>query len=252
MRSLLAQTERADIVTVDDGSTPPARDLLGDIDGVVQLRLPTNRGIVAALNHGVAYCLEQGYEFIARMDCGDTAKPERIARQQAFMDSHPDVDLLGALASVVDEAGNFLFIEGVAGEDAVRDKLWDNAAFKHPTFFFRASCLKRVGGYSPNYLHADEYELMRRISRSGELYCLDEVLLVYEKNTKGISLRNRGRQLLSRLRVQMAYFDRRQPRAWLGVVRTLVTLAVPAGIWSRISQRYWRARERLAEQPARQ
>lgn len=252
MQSLLTQTEHADIVIVDDGSTVPARDLIGDIDGVVHLRLPTNKGIVAALNHGVEYCLEQGYEYIARMDCGDICKPERIARQQAFMDMHPRIDLLGALAEVVDERGDFLFIEGVPGDHAVRDKLWDNPAFKHPTFFFRAGSLRRLGSYSPEYLHADEYELMRRISRSGKLHCLDEVLLIYEKNTKGISIGNRHVQLLSRLRVQVEYFDLREPRAYLGVLRTLLTLAVPARVWSRVSQHYWRAREKLAEQPARQ
>jgi glycosyltransferase involved in cell wall biosynthesis len=252
MQSLLAQTERADIVIVDDGSTPPARDLLGDVDGVVHLRLPTNKGIVAALNHGVAYCLGHGYEFIARMDCGDTCKLDRIAKQQAFMDRNPDIDLVGAVAEVVDERGEFLFIEGVPGGTAVRNKLWDNPAFKHPTFLFRSSCLKRVGAYSPNYLHADEYELMRRIARSGKLYCMDEVLLVYEKNTQGISIKNRRAQLMSRLNVQRDYFDWREPRAYVGVLRTLVTLAVPAALWARISQHYWRVREKLAVTPARQ
>jgi glycosyltransferase involved in cell wall biosynthesis len=252
MRSLLTQTERADIVTVDDGSTVPASQLLGDIDGVVQLRLPVNGGLVGALNHGIRYCLEHGYEYIARIDCGDTCDPERIAKQRAYMDNHPEVDLLGTLANVVDEEGNFLFVEGVVGRDAIRSKLWDNAAFKHPTFFFRAGAFERLGLYSADYLHADDYELMRRFGQRGIVECLDEVLVVYEKNTKGISIGNRRAQLVGRLRGQLDFFDVGEWRAYVGVLRTLLTLLVPAPMWSRISQFYWQTRERLTAQPVRQ
>lgn len=158
MASLAAQTERADIVIVDDGSAVPVETLLAK-DAATVLRLPRNQGIVAAINHGVKYACEHGYEFIARMDCDDVCMPDRIARQQAYMDAHPEVDLLGTRARIVDEEGNQLFIEGVVGRDAIRTKLWDNAVFKHPTFMYRTSAIPRIGYYQERYKYAEEYEI---------------------------------------------------------------------------------------------
>jgi glycosyltransferase involved in cell wall biosynthesis len=241
--SLRAQTVAADIVLVDDGSSPPVEALLDD-GAITLLRLPRNAGIVAALNHGLRYLLESGYEYIARMDCGDLCLPNRIAAQQEVMDRSHDLDLLGSRAEIVDEAGQHLFVEGVSGDRAcVRRKLWDNAAFKHPTFFLRARSVARLGLYSPRYTHAEDYEFMRRYAERGHVACLDDVLLVYEKTAAGLCGRNRGAQLRSRLRAQLRYFDPRAARAYLGVARTIVTMLVPGRLWSAASRLYWRARE---------
>jgi glycosyltransferase involved in cell wall biosynthesis len=238
--SLLGQTEAADIVIVDDGSLQPVSEVLGSREGIIVLRLARNGGITAALNYGLEHIVSLGYEYVARMDCGDISAPERVAKQQAYMDSHPATDLVGAFADIVDERGNHLFFEGTpGGRAAIGRKLYDNAAFKHPTFFFRTACVRKFGVYSADYPHAEDYEFMRRLFERGEIDCLHDVLLVYEKNADGISSRNRRTQLRSRLRVQLGYFQPAKPAAYAGVVRSLVTLLVPARIWTRLSRLYW-------------
>lgn len=238
--SLLAQSERADIVIVDDGSRTPVRETLAPRADVVVLRLDRNQGITGALNHGLEYIVNNGYEFVARMDCGDICLRDRIEKQQAYMDAHPDIDLLGAFADIVDEHGDHLFFEGTSGgRAAIGRKLRDNAAFKHPTFFFRTSSIRKLGGYSTDYPHAEDYEFMRRIHRDGGIDCLDDVLVVYEKNSGSISSKNRGAQLRSRLRVQLKYLEPMRLSAYAGMARTIVTLLVPARIWACLSQLYW-------------
>jgi GT2 family glycosyltransferase len=238
--SMQAQTEGADIVVVDDGSRRPIGEMLVPHDSIVVLRLDRNKGIMAALNHGLEYIARSGYEFVARMDCGDICARDRIEKQLTYMDSHPDVDLLGAFADIVDEGGNHLFFEGTSGgRTAIGRKLQDNAAFKHPTFFFRTSCVRKFGEYSTNYPHAEDYEFMRRVYASGNVDCLDDVVVIYEKNSGSISNRNRGAQLRSRLRVQLKYLELTSVPAYVGIVRTIVTLLVPAAMWARLSQLYW-------------
>ncbi|MBN8976608.1 MAG: glycosyltransferase [Rhizobiales bacterium] len=243
--SLLAQTEGADIVIVDDGSRIPIGELLAPHAAVVVLRLDRNQGITAALNHGLEYIVNNGYEFVARMDCGDICTQNRIAKQEAYMDAHPDIDLLGAFADIVDEDGNHLFFEGTSGgRAAIGRKLHDNAAFKHPTFFFRTSSVRKLGGYSTDYPHAEDYEFMRRAYKRGGIDCLDDVLVIYEKNSGSISSKNRGAQLRSRLRIQLKYLEPTRLSAYVGMARTVVTLIVPAPLWARLSQAYWdRTRE---------
>jgi glycosyltransferase involved in cell wall biosynthesis len=240
VNSLLAQTESADIVIVDDGSRRSIGEMLAPHDRIVLLRLDRNKGIAAALNHGLEYIVRSGYEFVARMDCGDICARDRIEKQQSYMDSHPDADLLGAFADIVDEGGNHLFFEGTSGgRAAIGRKLQDNAAFKHPTFFFRTSCVRRFGDYSTDCSHAEDYEFMRRVYARGIVDCLDDVVVIYEKNSGSISSRNRGAQLRSRLRIQLRYLELTSVPAYVGMARTIVTLLVPAPMWARLSQLYW-------------
>jgi hypothetical protein len=174
------------------------------------------------------------------MDCGDICARDRIEKQQTYMDSHPDADLLGAFSDIVDESGNHLFFEGTSGgRAAIGRKLQDNAAFKHPTFFFRTSCIRKFGDYSTNYPHAEDYEFMRRVYARGNVDCLDDVVVIYEKNSGSISSRNRGAQLQSRLRIQLKYIELTSVPAYVGMVRTIVTLLIPAPMWARLSQLYW-------------
>jgi glycosyltransferase involved in cell wall biosynthesis len=245
LESMLDQTEPADIVIVDDGSRGPVSELIAPRDGIHVLRLDRNVGITAALNHGLAWIAERGYVYVARMDCDDLCKPDRIAAQQDYMDRHPDLDMVGSFADVVDEQGRHLFFEGTSGgQAAIARKLFDAAAFKHPTFFYRVASVARLGAYSDAYPYAEDYEFMRRISARGRIDCLDDVLVVYEKNTTGISGRNRRRQLWSRLMIQIAYFAPARAAAWLGALRTLVTLMVPARIWGWLARLYWQSRAR--------
>ena len=125
------------------------------------------------------------------------------------------------------------------GRAAIGRKLQDNAAFKHPTFFFRTSCVQKIGDYATNYPHAEDYEFMRRAYYNGNIDCLDDVLVTYEKNSSSISSRNRSKQLWSRLRIQLKYLELTSVAAYVGVARTIATLLVPAPMWARLSQLYW-------------
>ena len=55
-----------------------------------------------AINAGCA--LAQA-PLIARMDADDVMLPDRLERQVAYLDGHPDVALLGGGIVLVDEAG---------------------------------------------------------------------------------------------------------------------------------------------------
>jgi hypothetical protein len=74
---------------------------------------------------------------------------------------------------------------------------------------------------------------------------LAEFLLEYSLSMSGISIKNRRRQLLDRLRIQGKYFDPSQAKAWLGVARTLAMFAVPRGMLSA-----YRAEQDLRVQPS--
>jgi glycosyltransferase involved in cell wall biosynthesis len=240
LNSLMIQSEPADLVIVDDGSHQPIAGMLEPRGNLKILRLDRNQGITAALNHGLIYIIDAGYEYVARMDCGDVCNSRRIELQELYMDRNPDCDLLGAFADIVNAQGQHLFYEGTAGgHEAIGRKLRDNAAFKHPTFFIRTSFVEAFGGYSPDYKCAEDYEFLWRAFKNGKVDCLNDVLIVYEKDDAGLSNRNRAAQLTSRLRIQLRYFDPASYRSYVGALRTIAALLIPARAWSQISCLYW-------------
>ncbi|GHA25426.1 hypothetical protein GCM10007989_21370 [Devosia pacifica] len=246
LASLLRQTQPTDIMLIDDGSPEPIERLHGSLAGVEILRLENNGGITRALSRGVEEALRRGYGHVARLDVGDIAYPERMARQLIHMQANPHLGLLGCRARVHDETGKTLFIHGVTGgPDAVAAYLKRNAAFKHSSFMLSAEALRRYGNYDTRYRLAQDYELALRLSQHLGVDCLDTVLIDYEQSATGLSARHRQTQLRMRLKAQWQHKSFDGPSAG-GMLRTLATLAVPAALAARLSQRNWAMKKRPA------
>lgn len=226
LASLLAQTMPVDICLIDDGSRQPLASPIAHAR-ISILRLPQNRGVAAALHAGVDHSLAQGYLYIARLDVGDFAYPHRMAHQYAHMQAHPDLDLLGARARVIDPSGRPLYVFGLPGTKQVLRYLWKNPPFRHSSFFFRARAFHRVGNYDPRYGDAEDYEIMRRIARTGAIDCLPEILVDDLHSPDGLSVTRYRNQLRRRLEIQLAHAAPHAPRFYLGLARTGVLMLLP-------------------------
>jgi hypothetical protein len=240
-KSLLASlrsvesSERCDVLIVDDGSTREPLDeesaravwhAQGELHTLV---LPQNAGIEHALNAGLDWIAERPYTYIARLDCGDLNRPGRLARQERFLDEHPDVLLLGGAAAFVDTDGVQQFILRLPTEhDQIVAAMWRNSAFMHPAVMFRASALPLVGRYPLDTPAAEDYGFFWRFIEAGRVANLPDVLIDYELDPGGISLGKRTIQLESRLKIQRAHDDG-SLRARAGIARTILLLRLPYG-----------------------
>ncbi len=228
-------SEHCDVLIVDDGSTrgpldPVAAAEAWHAEGAVHtLVLPHNAGIEHALNAGLDWIAERDYTYIARLDCGDLNRPGRLARQERFLDEHPDVVLVGGAASFVDTQGveQFVFRLPTTHDDIVA-AMWRNSAFMHPAVMFRASALPQVGRYPLDTPAAEDYAFFWRFIETGQVANLPDVLIDYELDPGGISLSKRTTQLESRLKVQRAHDDG-SLRARAGIARTTLLLKLPYG-----------------------
>jgi len=93
--SILAQSYRDfELLVVDDGSTDTTPAILASYDDsrLRVLRNEENIGLTRSLNRGLR-AARGG--LIARQDADDLSLPNRLARQVTFLESHPDVVLLG-------------------------------------------------------------------------------------------------------------------------------------------------------------
>jgi len=108
IESILTQTfTDFELIIIDDGSTDLTAAI---IDGYAKrdsrIKIITNEvniGLIASLTK--AHRLARG-RYIARMDSDDISLPERLALQVAYLEAHPEIDIVGTYFNRIDENGN--------------------------------------------------------------------------------------------------------------------------------------------------
>lgn len=87
-----------ELIIVDDGSTDESVEILRGFKHLVFLkviRFEKNKGFTAALNAGLEIA---GSKYIMRADPDDRLMPERIEKQNFYLEQHPEVDMVGSNA----------------------------------------------------------------------------------------------------------------------------------------------------------
>ena len=193
IRSILNQTfENWELFVIDDGSTDRTLAIaktFGDrrirvIVGQQNLRLPSRLNQAVQLSTG---------KYFARMDGDDIAYPERLAKQVAFLDQHPSIDLLATAISVFKDEGSLLGLRPVpVSHDAICAHPWSGFPMAHPTWMGKLDWF-RTNPYQADAIRMEDKELLFRTYAKSQFACLDEVLLAYRETTLSL-----GRNLVSR------------------------------------------------------
>jgi len=188
--SILAQTfENFEFIIIDDGSTDGSADIIAQYKDqrIRFIRKPRNEGLVSALNLGIELALG---EYIARMDADDIALPERLEKQVAFLDSHPDVVVVGTKAWRIDPAGKIIesMISVTRWEDVHRYLRSGANRLIHSSVMMRTEIVRKIGGYREQFRHAEDIDLWLRILEHGKICNLSEKLMLYRSNSSGVRL----------------------------------------------------------------
>jgi len=188
--SLLAQTYRdIRIVVLDDGSTDATPQILAEYSGRearIFVVTRTNGGIVEALNTGLSHCTA---EYFARLDSDDVALPERLEKQLAYLQAHPDCAAVGAEVIHIDANGAQLTdlpeLAPVESADPARAPGREPYLI-HSTILVRRADMEAVGGYrhSP---YSEDSDLFWRLAERGALFSLPEALCKYRVHGASIS-----------------------------------------------------------------
>jgi glycosyltransferase involved in cell wall biosynthesis len=190
VESILAQTYTDfELVAVDDGSKDDTRARLeawAERDRRVIAMPRPHGGLVEALQVGLAACRAP---LVARMDADDRSLPERLARQVAYLGTHPQTCVVGCLvegfpASDVRQ-GFQLYIEwlnSLTTPETIAGELYVESPLAHPSVLMRREWLERVGGYQERGW-AEDYDLWLRLHLSGGSFAkVPEVLLLWREH----------------------------------------------------------------------
>ncbi|MEX3764815.1 glycosyltransferase [Paraburkholderia phenoliruptrix] len=237
--TLASFSERAlvHVLIVDDGSTPPIlAPALPNLQ-IEVLRMPVNGGIERALEAGIDALAQRGFSYAARIDAGDRSVPQRLAKQRAYMEAHPQVAGLGMWTQVVTRAGEPLFMLRPPAEAAqIRRLRFFRSCLAHPSMMLRIDAVRAVGNYRAKYRSAEDLDLFVRLMERYDCANLPELGLYYELNEGGISATKRRRQVVSTLRLQLRYFNVANPYDWLGLAKNLLHLVTPYRALQRVKR----------------
>jgi glycosyltransferase involved in cell wall biosynthesis len=224
--SILGQSLRdIELIVVDDGSTDATPDILAAIpDSRLRVIRQANGGRSLARNAALRAARA---EYVAMLDADDVAYPERLARQAAFLDAHPDVALCGTWAHRIEPDGSQHEWRQPLEAGEIRRTMLRSDCFIHSTVMARKRVLQECGGYDESLDFSEDYDLYLRIAGRCATANLPEILCAYRAP---VGARYRLKEQWHKTRVKWrAIRDYGYPRRQLLCLATpLLTTFIPA------------------------
>ena len=190
IESVLRQTvEDLELIVVDDGSQPPAREIVsGYVENprripVTYLRQP-QEGVGAAKNAGIRVARGR---LIAFLDDDDIWHPEKLARCAEALEAHPEAGFVyHRIESVDGDRGPVFSNPALVSGKTYRDMF--RSAYIFPSaVVIRRECLDTVGVLNPALALNQDYEFFLRLARKYPHLGLPQVLCSMRRHAGNVS-----------------------------------------------------------------
>jgi len=192
LRSMIRQTMREiEMIVVDDGSTDSTPETLESLrrdDPRIRIMRSPHRGIIHALNAGLALCES---DLVARMDADDISHPRRLELQAELMWARPEVSVCSSLVRMFPRKellGGLVRYEGwlnsLMTPDRIAGDIFVESPVAHPSVMLRTRELIEIGGYR-EMGWAEDYDLWLRYHAAGKHFAKVEETLLFWRQAEG-------------------------------------------------------------------
>lgn len=185
--SVINQTyQNFEFIILDDDSSDGSRNFVQSLKDH-RIRLIINEkqmGVAETLNRGLS---EARGKYIARMDADDISLPERLARQVAYLENHPEIAAVGTRVDYFGGPWGMLDLRPCASAVCGAFLIFATPIV-HPTAMIRRELLNGNGlMYRSVFSRSEDYDLWVRLVEFGGLANLPEVLLRYRLHPQSVT-----------------------------------------------------------------
>ena len=205
-----------EFIIIDDGSTDKSVKIIESFsDSRIKLFQSENKGMVNQFNFGI---VNSNSPLIARMDADDIAIKNRFEVQYKYLNSNPDIHIVGSNIEYINE-------EGESVGEKKYPELHDDIEFMmpienavcHPVTIMRREIFDKLGLYKSIYDYSADHELFLNLIYHGyKFHNLQDTLLKYRprfirtdvsrmKNSNMISYKL-GIDYLNKLNIESSQF----------------------------------------------
>lgn len=191
--SILNQTfTDFELIIVDDGSTDHSLAIIKEYAEKDQrIRWITTKH--AGIAHASIVLVKASLgKYIARMGADDISLPERLEKEVAYMETHPECVSIGSSSLLIDPDGSPLTIfQAIENhEDIIHEHSQGRYAMSDTSVLIRKLAIEKAGGYSESVFLAEDYDLNLRLEEIGKLHNLPDVLVKYRQHIGSICNKN--------------------------------------------------------------
>ena len=209
----------SEIILVQDGPVSEAlSSLLSEYEenynGVIRvIRLETNMGLGNALKLGVE---SAKYDIIARMDTDDICLPDRFQMQLEYLETHPQVDIVGGqISEFIGDPDNIIAIREVPlSNDDIYAYMRKRCGFNHMTVMFRKAAVMKAGNYQDFFWNEDYYLWVRMMKERCIFANLPNVLVNVRSGRDMYSRRGGKKYFDSEIRIKKIMLDNEMITLW--------------------------------------
>jgi hypothetical protein len=209
-----------ELLIIDDGSTDNTPEIAASFDDprIIVIRGEENKRLPARLNECVSRARGK---YFARIDGDDIAYPGRLKCQLEFLQSHPEVDLVGGWVVVFRNDGTAFGVRrGPLTHEQICAHPWNGIPMAHPTWMGKLEWFRR-NPYSTDAprqkFDTQDQDLLLRTHQKSRFAIVPEIVLGYRENSLSLSKILYARRDMCKTMVRVAREQHRFMTAALGI-----------------------------------
>jgi glycosyltransferase involved in cell wall biosynthesis len=179
--SILAQTfTDFEVIIADDGSMDHTLEIAQTYtqkDTRIKVLSLPHRGEVATRNEAIQQA-HPSSKYLMNHDSDDISMPDKLGKLVVYLESHPEIAIVGCLAEYFDDDGNHLGNRPIETQpDRIRATFGAKNSMINSASLIRREVFSKIGGYREEFLKLDDYDFFARALCAGfELANIPEVL----------------------------------------------------------------------------
>jgi glycosyltransferase involved in cell wall biosynthesis len=209
IESILKQSfQDLEIIIIDDHSKDKSWSVIQEFakrdSRIRACRNSSNLGIAGNRNRGVS--LASG-KYLVWQDADDISLPTRIEKQFEFMESHPDVGIVGGYIELFRGCKTIGVRKYPSDDTSLRRCIFRYSPIAQPAAMIRLEALRKAGEYNLNYPPAEDIDMTFRIGEHHKLANINEIVIRYRESNASATFTRLRKMELSTLEIRRKHFN---------------------------------------------